>query len=136
MIPRAACGLLIGLVLLARVPADVWAQQVPPSPGSFAQLRENPQAYLGATVVVGGEIIRWLPSGPGFLLLVLQHPLTSNLRPNRLALSSGWFWVEYPEQLGSLSPVAPFMTLVGEVVGTRDGYPMIRAQQAFPFSLM
>jgi starvation-inducible outer membrane lipoprotein len=135
MTPRVPCVLLIGLVLFSRVPAEVRAVQLPAGPASFAQLRENPQTYLGATVVLGGEITRWIPAGPGSLLLVLQHPLAANLRPKRLALSSGWFWVEYPEQLGPLSPLAPILTVVGEVVGSGDGYPVIRAQQVFPLAL-
>ena len=133
---RALVSLLGGLVFLGSLPADGWAQQGPPDPVSFAQLRANPQAHLGATVVLGGEIIRWTPSAGGFLLLVLQHPLAANLRPDRLVLSGGWFWVEYPEQLGPLSPVAPLITLVGEVVGTREDTPVIHAQQASLFSLL
>ncbi len=133
---RVTVGWLIGLVLLVSVPAGGRAEQVPQGPASFAQLRENPPAYLGATVVLGGEIIRWLPFAQGFLLLVLQHPLAPNLRPDHLTLSGGWFWVEYPEQLGPLSPLAPLLTVVGEVVGTREGYPVVRAQQVSLFSLL
>src|SRR5262247_1048580 len=126
---RVPLGLLIGLVLLGSWPAGGWAQSGPLGPESFAQLRSNPQAYLGAPVVLGGEIIRWIPSDRGFLLLVLQHPLAPTRRPDRLLLSGGWFWVEYPEQLGPLSTVAPLITLVGEVVGAKEGTPVIRARQ-------
>jgi hypothetical protein len=87
-------------------------------------------------VVLGGEIIRWIPSEQGFLLLVLQHPLAPTRRPDRLLLSGGWFWVEYPEQLGPLSPVAPLITLAGEVVGAKEGTPVIRARHAYLFSLL
>jgi starvation-inducible outer membrane lipoprotein len=133
---RVPVGLLAGLILLGSWRAGGRAEQVPPGPESFAQLRSNPQAYLGAVVVVGGEIIRSMPSDQGFLLLVLQHPLAPTRRPDRLLLSGGWFWVEYPEQLGPLSPVAPLITLAGEVVGTKEGTPVIRARQVSLFSLL
>lgn len=54
---RALVSLLVGLVLLGSLSAAGWAQQGPPDPVSFAQLRANPQAHLGATVVLGGEIM-------------------------------------------------------------------------------
>jgi starvation-inducible outer membrane lipoprotein len=133
---RAPVGLLIGLVLLGSLPAGGRAEQGPLVPESFAQLRTNPQAYLGAAVELGGEIVRWMPSDQGFLLLVLQHPLAPTRRPDRLLSSGGWFWVEYPEQLGPLSPVAPLITLAGEVVGTKEGTPVIRARQVSLFSLL
>jgi hypothetical protein len=85
--------------------------------------------------VLGGQIIRWRPSGSGFLLLVLQRPLTPHLRPDRLAVSGGLFWVEYPEQLGPLSPLSSYLMVIGEVVGTRAGDPVIRAERVSLFSL-
>jgi starvation-inducible outer membrane lipoprotein len=135
MTPRAAWSALVGLVLLGSVPASGHAWQSPHTAATFAQLHENPQAYVGATIVLGGQIIRWLPSGAGFLLLVIQRPLTPRLRPDRLAISGGMFWVEYPEQLGPLSPLSPYLTVIGEVVGTRAGEPLIRAERVSLFSL-
>src|SRR5438445_8137728 len=103
MKPGIAVGLLAGVMLLASFPSAGWTEQGPQRPASFAQLRQNPQAYLGATVVLGGEIVRWTPSPQGFRLQVLQRPLGLGLRPERWAVSGGWFWVEYPEGLGPLS---------------------------------
>lgn len=124
-------GFLAGLMLLAGLSSGGRAEQAPQSQVSFAQLRENPQAYLGAGVVLGGEITRLTPSARGFLLQVLQRPLGPGLNPHPFAFSAGWFWVEYPEEAGPLSFLTPFITVVGEVVGTWQGHPLIRAQQAF-----
>jgi len=124
-------GFLAGLMLLAGLASGGQAEQVPQSQASFAQLRENPQAYLGAGVVLGGEIIRLTPSARGFLLQVLQRPLGPGLGPGPLTFSGGWFWVEYPEGIGPLSPLTSSITVIGEVIGTQQGDPLIRAQQVF-----
>ena len=124
-------GLLAGLVLLAGSPSGGRTEQIPQSQVPFAQLRESPQAHLGDSVVLGGEIIRLTPSAQGYLLQVLQRPLGPGLNPDPLTFSGGWFWVEYPEGAGPLSLLTPFITVVGEVVGTEQGHPLIRAQRAF-----
>ena len=129
-----AIGWLTGVLFLVSFPSQGWTEQVPQSQASFAQLRENPDAYLGATVVLGGQIVRWRPAPQGSLLQVLQRPLGRGLRPERLAFSGGWFWVRYPEQLGPLSLLAPYITVIGEVVGTEQGSPLILAQEVFLFS--
>jgi starvation-inducible outer membrane lipoprotein len=124
-------GFLAGLMFLAGLSSGGRAEQAPQSQVLFAQLQENPQAYLGASVVLGGEIVRLTPSAQGFLLQVLQHPLDSGLAPDPLAFSGGWFWVEYSEEAGPLSFLTPLITVVGEVIGTRQGFPLVRAQKAF-----
>ncbi len=132
---RGLAGLLAGVSLLVGLPAVGGAEGQPQRQAPFAQLRENPQAYVGAAVVVGGEIVRWTPSAQGFRLQVLQRQLDSWLRPQRLAVSGGGFWVEYPEQLGPLSVLTPYITVIGEVVGAEQGLPVIRAQRAWLFPL-
>ncbi len=137
-------GSFIGFMLLATLAFPSLAQQKPPAPVSFAQLRENPQAHLGARVVLGGEIIRLAPAPQGFFIQVLQHPLGPGLEPDTFAFSGGLFWVEYPEEAPPPSIATPFITVMGEVIGSRQGHPLIRARRALllpsavssPFSSM
>jgi starvation-inducible outer membrane lipoprotein len=128
---RIGIGFLAGVMLLVGLSSQGRAEQARQGQAGFAQLQENPQAFLGTTVALGGEIVRLTPSARGFLLQVLQHPLGPGLTPEPLALSGGWFWIEYPEEAGPLSFTTPLIAVIGEVVGTRQGHPLIRAQETF-----
>jgi len=60
---------------------------------SLAQVRENPDMYIGKTVLWGGRIIKAINKKKGTLVEVLEHPLDSDRRPRRVDESQGRFIV-------------------------------------------
>jgi outer membrane lipoprotein len=84
----------------------------------FEELLENPQAYRGRTVLLGGDIIETQNLPEKTLIIVLQRPLGFQKKPAADGLSKGRFIVSAP---GFLDPAIyrPHrkITVVGVVAG-------------------
>jgi outer membrane lipoprotein len=62
---------------------------------SFAQLREDPQAYKGKMVLLGGVIVKTMNKKEGTLLEVYQTEMDRRGKPINLDVSSGRFLALY-----------------------------------------
>jgi outer membrane lipoprotein len=108
---------------------------------SLAEVREDPNAFQGKGVVLGGTVLDVRSAPDGTLLLVLEKPLDSVQRPKAAAASRGRFLARLPADSdpGSLGPGAS-VTLRGEA-GCADppGNPgpcatvVLDAQEARPW---
>lgn len=85
----------------------------------FADLRERPEALVGQTVILGGEVIETRNRPDGTVLLVLQRPLGFDQRPRTDAPSGGRFRVQFADYLDPvLFAPGRRVTLAGKVLGT------------------
>jgi len=104
---------------------------------SFKELKANPDAHVGRTVVLGGEIIETKNLKDRTELEILQKPLGRRDVPIEIVGSEGRFLVNHP---GYLDPAVyrrgRYVTVVGEVTGERSRmigeseyrYPIISAK--------
>ena len=118
---RNLCGALwAGMLLLsacaATIPPDALTgvdQGI-----SFESLGNDPEAFVGKTVVLGGDIISTENRPEKTILVVLQHDLDGDLKPLGDDQSKGRFMVIVPE---FLDPViyakSRRITAVGTVTG-------------------
>ncbi len=104
--------------------------------GSFRQLQQNPEKYIGQTVMLGGSIIQTQPMKNGTELLILQEELNSSNRPGGNELSQGRFIIESSQFLDpALYPQGTPITVVGRLQGHSErligempyDYPIINA---------
>jgi outer membrane lipoprotein len=87
---------------------------------TFSLLQENPEAYKGQTVLLGGQIVSADLTSDGLVNIeVKQKPLDGNQKPIVSSSSSGDFLIQVPGrdlkeiQLGNL------VSVVGTVAGTK-----------------
>ncbi|MCF8129815.1 MAG: Slp family lipoprotein [Deltaproteobacteria bacterium] len=85
---------------------------------SFQNLRENPEAFTGKTVVLGGEVIS-TENQPGKThLIILQHDLDGDMKPLDNDQSKGRFIVTVPEFMDpAIYAKGRRITAVGTVAG-------------------
>ncbi|MBE9572672.1 MAG: Slp family lipoprotein [Proteobacteria bacterium] len=99
---------------------------------SFEQLLENPEAYKGKTVLLGGNIIETQTLSDRTLIVVLQRPLGFRKKPSRDDVSKGRFIVFVP---GFLDPAiyspGRKVTIVGSVVG-KEVRPLGEIEYTYP----
>lgn len=99
---------------------------------SFAQLRANPEAYKGRTVILGGQLIQVHNVPEGTLLEVLHKPLDAYERPLLTDRTEGRFMVLCD---GYLDPAVYAqgreITVAGRVLGWRTG-PVGELEYAYP----
>jgi len=107
---------------------------------SFEQLLENPEAYKGKTVLLGGNIIETQNFPERTLITVLQRPLGFRKKPAVEDKSKGRFIVYVA---GFLDPAiyrpGRKITVVGSVVGKEVrplgeieyGYPVIEKKELY-----
>lgn len=117
-------------------------QAVPPIP--FTQLRANSDAYLGRTVILGGEILSTQNMQQQTFVEVLQKPLDSSETPLLTDQTGGRFMARCD---GYLDPAVytngRLITIAGRVIGTHKGkvgevsyvYPLITCLEMhlFPY---
>ncbi len=136
---------LLGLALLALVLGCAEAQIAPEIRGQavpvdFAQLTANPERFLNETVILGGQIIKTMPTPEGTVITVLETKTENLGRPEGPETSRGRFMAVYqgfldPEVYGAGRQV----TVAGQVMGKRVeklgevdyAYPLIRAQDIY-----
>jgi starvation-inducible outer membrane lipoprotein len=100
------------------------------SPPTFAALRTDTEAYLGQTVLLGGEVVSVTVQNGGSLLEVDQRELDATLRPVDVPVSGGSFFVESEEWLSPRSYVPRRkVTVAGEVKGRYRGAPLLKAKE-------
>lgn len=85
---------------------------------SFQRFSENPEAFMGKTLLLGGEVII-TENQPGKThLIVLQHELDGDLKPLNNDPSNGRFIVMAPEFLDpAIYAKGRRITIVGTVAG-------------------
>ena len=87
----------------------------------LAQVRENPQAYMGKTVLWGGRIIRSINRKKGTIIEVLELPLDDGNRPMISDNSHGRFIVTMNGYLETaLYAQGREVTVVGVVHGVEE----------------
>lgn len=86
---------------------------------SFAQLLENPDAHVGKTVVLGGQVLQAKRLADATRIEVLQLPLGDSERPASQRTSSQGRFLAFEKTF--LDPATlsdqPQVTIVGEVTG-------------------
>jgi len=115
-------GLLTLLILLGGCAVVPWElrKEIDRSI-SFQELKENPDAYVGRRVLLGGEIIEAKNLKEQTELQILQKPLGSGDLPVETDESEGRFLVYHS---GYLDPAVyrsgRYVTVVGEVMGEKS----------------
>lgn len=98
----------------------------------FEQILEDPEAYRGRTVLLGGKIIKTENFSDKTMIVILQHPLGLRKRPTAKDVSKGRFIVSVP---GFLDPAiyrtGRTITVVGEVAG-KEVRPLDEIEYAYP----
>lgn len=107
---------------------------------SLAQVRAMPAAYLGRTIVVGGDIVRTSNVPGATWLEVLQKPLDSEDKPILTDQSEGVFMVRCDRYLDPLTYTAGrVVTVAGRVLGIHtekvgerdDVYPLLSCVEIY-----
>ena len=84
------------------------------------QVRENPDAFTGRNILVGGVIARVANDASGGEMEVVQFPLTGRELPDRSALSEGRFLAKMETFVDPVVYMPGMLvTLVGEVKGSK-----------------
>lgn len=105
---------------------------------TYADIKKNPEALAGKTVLVGGIIAGTRSSGDVMQLEVAQLELLSNGVPDESSKSSGRFLVVSGELLDPLFyKSGSFVTIIGEIKGQKvqkfEGadyrYPLVSAKE-------
>lgn len=118
----------------ANIPKTLRAQVDPQL--TFDQMRKNPDAYKGKTLVLGGEVLRVSHKPEGSYVEILQAPLDGSDKPKNSELSQGRFIAfskEYidPEVYGLKRQV----TIAGEVDGKKI-QPLAEGQADYAYPLI
>lgn len=89
---------------------------------TFSQLRQDPKAFEGKMIVLGGEVLSAKRLTEGTRLEVLQLPLDDDERPvvTRTDSQGRFFAIEKDFLDPAMFPSNTQVTIVGEVVGTID----------------
>jgi len=107
---------------------------------SFEMVLKNPDAYIGETFLLGGDIIQTQPFPKKTLIMVLQRPLGFSNRPLVEKESKGRFILEAPEFLDpAIYKAGRQLTMVGTLVGKevrplggmKYTYPFIRSKEIY-----
>jgi starvation-inducible outer membrane lipoprotein len=100
------------------------------SPPAFSALQADTGAYLGQTVILGGEVVSVTAKNGGSLLEVDHRELDADLRPVEVPVSGGSFFVESAEWLSPRSYVPKRrVTVAGEVKGRYRDAPLLQAKE-------
>ena len=105
---------------------------------AFAKLRENPDAYRGKYIVLGGVIAAVKDVQEGTQLEVVQYELDSREMPDETSVSGGRFLAITPDIL-EISKCRPgtVVSLAGEIAGkktqtlqgTEYSYPIVNIRE-------
>jgi outer membrane lipoprotein len=116
-------------------------QQAQP-PVAFAELRMNPEALKGRTVIIGGEILQTNSLREGTRVEILQRPLSDSETP-RLTDTTGGRFMAFCKEYLDPAVYAPQrrITVAGQVLGSYTGkvgevdyiYPLISCAETHLF---
>lgn len=88
---------------------------------SFSDLKENPEAYVGRKVILGGEIIETKNLQDQTQIEILQKPLGRGSVPLETDESDGRFLVYHPQYLDPATyQSGRYVTVMGEIMGGKD----------------
>jgi len=134
------CLTLVGMGC-AHVISEPLRQQAQP-PVSFAELRTDPEALKGRTVILGGEILQTSNLREGTRVEVLQRPLSDSETPRLTDTTGGRFMAFCSEYLDP-AVYAPRrrITVAGRVLGSYTGkvgevdytYPLVSCEEIHLF---
>ncbi len=105
---------------------------------TFDKLRENPDAYRGKIVILGGVIKTILQTPQGTRLEVEQYRLDGREMPDEASGSGGLFLAIVPEKLAkSVCGTGLLVSMAGEVMGKKalvmegeeHSYPLIAVRE-------
>jgi outer membrane lipoprotein len=101
---------------------------------TFDRLRENPDAFRGRFVLLGGSVASLAANREGSQLEVEQHALDDREVPKAASGSGGHFLATTPYRLDPADyPSGTLVSMVGEVTGTRVErdyrYPVIAVRE-------
>jgi outer membrane lipoprotein len=118
----AGCAHVISKEVLREVDTSV----------SFVQLSKDPEAYIGKTVLFGGDVIETQNLSGKTLVVVLQRPLGSRGEPSAGDVSEGRFIIQTP---GFLDPAiyspGRKLTVAGTVAG-KEVRPLGEIEYTYP----
>jgi outer membrane lipoprotein len=118
----AGCAAVISQETLKTVDKDI----------RFEQVLENPDAYRGKVVLLGGEIIETENMPSKTVIIVLQRPLGYNQKPDSEGESKGRFMVSTPDFLDpAIYRPRRKITVVGTVMG-KEVRPLGELEYAYP----
>jgi starvation-inducible outer membrane lipoprotein len=94
------------------------------NPGiTFALLQQNPEAYKGQTVLLGGQIVSADLTSDGLVNIeVKQKPLDSNQKPIVSSRLGGVFLIQFPGRDLKEIHIGNLVSVVGTVAGTKIQY--------------
>ncbi len=107
---------------------------------SFDMVLKNPDAFIGETLLLGGDILETQPFQGKTLLTVLQRPLGFDNKPRMGRESAGRYIVEAPEFLDpAIYSAGRRITVAGVLVGkeirplgnTRYLYPFLKSKEIY-----
>ncbi len=99
---------------------------------TFPQVLQNPNAYIGSTVIWGGSIIQTNNRRDGTEIVVLQTPLESLEKPEGTRYSQGRFIVRSPQFLDpEIYKNGKRITVAGDIAGV-ESKPLGNVQYAYP----
>jgi outer membrane lipoprotein len=109
---------------------------------AFAELRANPEALKGRTVILGGEILQTNNLREGTRVEILQRPLSDSEMP-RLTDTTGGRFMAFCKEYLDPAVYAPQrrITVAGQVLGSYTGkvgevdyiYPLILCEETHLF---
>ena len=106
---------------------------------TFQQLIQDPEAYRGKIVIVGGRILQSFTEEGQTWLEVLQQPLGWQDKPESSDISYGRFLVRFPEYKDpEIYQKDQLITVAAEITGTRQRmidtieyrYPVVTSREA------
>lgn len=130
ILASAGCAHVISREALDKVNRDV----------TFETVLQNPDGYVGKTVLLGGAIIQTQPFPKKTLIMVLQRPLGFNDSLSAESESKGRFILEAPDFLDpAIYRAGRQLTVVGTLVGKEVRalgnmtytYPFLRSKEIY-----
>ncbi|MDH3601366.1 MAG: Slp family lipoprotein [Candidatus Tectomicrobia bacterium] len=113
-------GILLGMGCGRTISPAVHQQAQPPIP--FRELRANPEAFTGRTVILGGEILNTLNTENHTFVEVLQKPLDRSDAPRFTDKTAGRFMARCDSYLDpAIYAKDRQVTIAGRVLGRHTG---------------
>lgn len=143
---RITVFLLFAMIVIsgcAHVISDEGRKQVDASI-AFKELKQNPEAYVGKVVLVGGKIAQVRNNKEGGTIEVVQFPLDNAGFPLEVAKSAGRFYATSPDFFDPLIYTNNrLVTMTGEVKGKKAGsidgaeyiFPVIGVKEIFTWKM-
>lgn len=117
MIRAIALAALVGLVGCGVIAPELRREAAPIQ--GLAEVRADPGAFAGRTIILGGTLIETRNRPEGTTLLILEARLGLNQEPRTDDASGGRFMIRFPDYLDpALFAPGRRVTVAGAVAGT------------------